>query len=81
MYEPVFDDSINNEDLSDLENFTSLHDLINAGGIKAERAKKIVNQFSSTSVSKTTRESSSFGTESASKAKKQKFYHGKRFKN
>ena len=79
MYESVFDDSIDDEELSALENFVSLNNLIAAGGAKSERAKKIINQFSSTSTSKVPREISA-ETTSLSKVKRPKFHTGKRFK-
>ena len=56
MYQPIIDDDFNEEELSSLENFTSLKDLILAGGIKSERARKIMNQFTSNSSSKVPRD-------------------------
>lgn len=80
MYQPLFDDNLNDADLSPLENFISLNDLIKTGGIKAERAKKIINQFSSTSNPRSTRNDLSEES-SAQKPKKSKFYVPRRYKN
>lgn len=80
MYQPVFHDNINDEELSPLENFTPLIDLIQAGGVKAERARKIMNQFSSTATSKT-RDIASDDTYAAPTSKKAKYYGARRFKN
>lgn len=80
MYQPVFDDNINDEELSPLDNFTPLINIIQAGGIKAERARKIMNQFSSSSTLKM-RDINPDGTSSAPTSKKAKYYGGRRFKN
>lgn len=80
MYQPIFNDDINEEELSPLENFTPLNDLINSGGIKADRARKIMNQFSST-ISSKTRENVTDGTSIAPTSKKTKYYGARRFKN
>ena len=79
MYQPAFYDDIIEEDLSPLENFTTLIDLIKAGGIKAERARRIMNQFSSTTSLK--RDNSTDGTSAAPTSRKSKYYGARRFKN
>lgn len=80
MYQPIFDENLNEEELSSLDNFTSLSDLIRAGGIKAERARKIMNQFASNSYSKSTSDLSS-GPNSTQTSKKNRYYGAKRFKH
>lgn len=79
MYQPIFDDNINDDDLSPLENFISLNDLINAGGIKADRARRIMNQFSTTTASKI-RDNASNHSGAAPTSKKAKYYGARRFK-
>lgn len=79
MYQPIFDDNINDDELSPLENFISLNDLILAGGIKAERARKILNQFTSKSSNKS--DESSLGGNSTQILKKPKYQNTRRFKN
>lgn len=81
MYQPIFDDNIGEEDLSPLENFIPLNNLIQAGGIKAERARRIMNQFTSNSNTKASRETN-IGTEhTTNNSKKAKYYGARRFKN
>jgi len=80
MYQRVFNDNINDDELSPLENFTPLMDLIQAGGIKAERARKIMNQFSSTASLKT-RDTIPDVASAAPTSKKAKYYGARRFKN
>lgn len=79
MYQPIFDDNIDDDELSPLENFISLNDLILAGGIKAERARKILNQFTSKSSIKS--DESSLGVNSTQILKKPKYQNTRRFKN
>ena len=81
MYQPIFDDNINDEDLSPLDNFVSLTDLVKSGGVKAERARKIINQFTSNAINKQSRETLSEGHIQNSNSKKTKYYNSKRFKN
>jgi hypothetical protein len=79
MYKPIFDDNINDDDLSPLENFISLNDLIHSGGVKADRARRIMNQFSSTTAAKT-RDNTSNDSSAAPSSKKAKYYGARRFK-
>ncbi len=81
MYQPIFDDNISEEELSPLENFTPLNVLAHAGGIKAERARKIMNQFASSSNTKTSRDTNSTTDHPAQNSKKPKYYGARRFKN
>ena len=52
MNKSTIGDFINDDDLSPLEDFTPLQKLIDMGGPKAERARKIMNQFTSKTSSK-----------------------------
>lgn len=81
MYQPVFDEDIDDGELSPLENFTSLNDLIKAGGIKAERAKRILYQFSSNSTSKVSKNSFNQDASSGHSFKKPRYNNNRRFKN
>lgn len=81
MYQPIFDDSISEEELSPLENFTLLNVLVQTGGIKAERARKIMNQFASSSNTKTSRDTNSITDHPVQSSKKPKYYGVRRFKN
>lgn len=80
MYQPIFDDNTNDDDLSPLENFISLNDLINAGGVKADRARRIMNQFSSTMATKIRDNTSNGSSATAPTSKKAKYYSARRFK-
>lgn len=80
MYRSIFFDNINDDELSPLENFTPLMDLIKAGGVKAERARKIMNQFSSTAALKT-RDIVLDAASAVPSSKKTKYYSNRRFKN
>ena len=80
MYQPVFDDNIDDGELSPLENFISLNDIIRAGGIKADRAKRILNQFSSNSTSKVPKNSFNQETTSNHSFKKPRYSNNRRFK-
>ena len=80
MYQPIFDDNIDDEELSPLENFISLNDLIKAGGIKADRAKRIQNQFSSNSTSKASKIPFNQDTTISNSFKKPRYSHNRRFK-
>lgn len=82
MYQPEFDNNIDDEELSALENFVSLNDLINSGGIKSERAHRILNQFSSNSNSKISKVAHNQDSISSSNNfKRPKYTNNRRFKS
>lgn len=80
MYQPIFDDNLDEGELSPLENFIPLNNLIKSGGVKADRARKIMNQFTSTSNSKASRNSSLDNDSTTQKFKRAKYYGARRYK-